>query len=155
RLPPKGCRGVVANPAFPILVSSDTEKHLHFWDADAGPNQKPLVISVGCEAERYRFTPEGRYLLVGCDNGIFVFRLPVDQKVSDWLARRQPVKAAAPAEKDEDRALAAWLLSIGAQGVTVSANGGPEKTVDKVADLPPGVLRVIHFSIEHNQKVTD
>jgi serine/threonine protein kinase len=155
RLPPKGCRGVVANPAFPILVSSDTEKHLHFWDADAGPNQKPLVVSVGCPAERYRFTPEGRYLVVGCDNGIFVFRLPVEQKVSDWLARRQPVKTAAPQQKDEDRALAEWLLSIGANSVTVSAGPGPEKIVTKVADLPPGPLRVLGFNIEHNQKVTD
>lgn len=33
-------------------------------------------------------TPEGRYLVVGALNKIMVFRLPVEQAVSDWKKQR-------------------------------------------------------------------
>lgn len=89
RLPPGGCNHVCVNLVLPILATRDSGKHIHFWDANAGPTQTPLSISVGCTVEQHRFTPDGRYFVVGCDNGIFVFRMPVHEKVADWLARRR------------------------------------------------------------------
>jgi hypothetical protein len=73
-------------------------------------------------------------------------------KMKDITPPPVPPKKLTPEE--EDRELAEWLLTIGAS-VTVSANSGPEKTVTRLADLPSGTLRVAHFNIERNQKVTD
>lgn len=84
RLPPMGCRNPEVNPVYPIIVAADRGKEIQFWDADLGPNQKPYTIPIGSYADRYQFTPDGRYLIVGSDNGVYVLRLQVERKVADW-----------------------------------------------------------------------
>ncbi len=84
RLSPHGCRIVIPNPVFPVIVTADKQQKIHFWDTDIGPQQKPYVIPLGSDAQKCEFTPEGRYLVAAANAGIFIFRLPVDHKVADW-----------------------------------------------------------------------
>jgi hypothetical protein len=155
RLPPKGCQYPILNPKYPIMATSDPEKSIHFWDTTLGPNQKPFTLSVGCPVERYCFTPEGRYLVVGCDNGIFVLRLPVERKVGEWPTPPPPESARQLNPADEDRKFAEWLLEIGVTNITVLVDRGQEKKIVKRADLPSEPFRVTDCDLAGNKKITD
>jgi hypothetical protein len=87
---------------YPILVTYDTANHIHFWDANLGPNQKPYVIPIGTNVERYQFTPEGRYLIVGGHNAILVFRLPVDRKLDAWKIKQSEPNPSAASDGSND-----------------------------------------------------
>lgn len=149
RLPPNGCRHVVVNPKFPLLATSDAHKNIHFWDTEAGPQQKPHIINLGCIAEKSQFTPEGRYLVVAANPGVFVFRLPVDRKISEWGEQAPGLESTTltsernlespqrrQSAREHDRAVAEWVLSTTGSAVRVTPEHSVPKTVAEYMALP-------------------
>ncbi len=93
----KGCRNPQIHPSAPLLATVSSDGSVQFWDLTAGPEQSPLSIPLGGGIHRCLFTPDGRHAVAVASSGVFVLRIPLDEGVSKWIARRTGRAAKPPA----------------------------------------------------------